>query len=171
MAAAISPFMRLYCNAPIAHDMNDVQCVKGRSYPFPTAMRVLLRPLRFDQWKKDERDKANGLTLSLNDAIILKGLWHASAHVRHLDFCSGERFFKLQAFGEEILFHRPWNARESHNISIQELFGSHFKSFKWQLFCIFVQALSRKFDSKSLRRSARSHVCCCQCSYTDKCSV
>ena len=25
----------------------------------------------------------------------LKGLWHASAQVRHLDFCSGERFFKI----------------------------------------------------------------------------
>ena len=146
MAAAISSFMRLYCNPPIVHDMNDVQCVKGRSYPFPTGVWVLLRPQRFEQWKKDERDKANGLTSSLNDAIVLKGLWHASAHVRHLDFCSGERFFKLQAFGEEILFHRPWNARESHNISIQELFGSHFKSFKCQIFCIFVQALSRKFE-------------------------
>ena len=169
MAAAISPFMRLYCNPPIVHDMNDVQCVKGRSYPFPTGVWVLLRPLRFDQWKKDERDKANGLTSSLNDAIILKGLWHASAHVRHLDFCSGERFFKLQAFGEEILFHRPWNARESHNISIQELFGSHFKSFKCQLFCLLCKHCRE--NSKSLRRSARSHVRCCQCSYTDKCSV
>ena len=38
--------------------------------------------------------------------------------MRHLDFCSGEPFF---AFGEEILFHRPSDARESHNISIQEL--------------------------------------------------
>ena len=37
-------------------------------------------------------------------------------------FLSGEQFFRL-AFGEEILFHRPWDARESHNISIQELFG------------------------------------------------
>ena len=25
----------------------------------------------------------------------LKELWHASAQVRHLDFCSGERFFKI----------------------------------------------------------------------------
>ena len=25
----------------------------------------------------------------------LKGLWHASAHVQQLDFCSGEQFFKI----------------------------------------------------------------------------
>ena len=37
---------------------------------------------------------------------VLKGLWDASAHVRQLDFCSGEQ-----------------KARESHIISIQELFG------------------------------------------------
>ena len=53
---------------------------------------------------------------------LLKGLWHASAHVRQLDFSPADSFSRL-AFGEEILFHRPWDARESHNISIQELFG------------------------------------------------
>ena len=31
--------------------------------------------------------------------------------------------FSRLAFGEEILFHRPWDARESYYISIQELFG------------------------------------------------
>ena len=36
-------------------------------------------------------------------------------------------FFSRLAFGEEILFHRPWDARESHNISIQELFGPFWK--------------------------------------------
>ena len=53
---------------------------------------------------------------------LFKGLWHASAHVRQLDFSPADSFSRL-AFGEEILFHRPWDARESHNISIQELFG------------------------------------------------
>ena len=35
--------------------------------------------------------------------------------------------FSRLAFGEKILFHRPWNARGSHNISIQELFGPFWK--------------------------------------------
>ena len=50
-AAVISPFMSLYCNPPIAHDTNDVQCVKGRphhrgNFPnsFPTGVWLLLRP-------------------------------------------------------------------------------------------------------------------------------
>ena len=53
---AISLFMSLYCNPPIAHDMNDVQCVNGRPqhlenfrYSLPTGVWVVLRPLRFDQ--------------------------------------------------------------------------------------------------------------------------
>ena len=53
---------------------------------------------------------------------VLRGLWQASAHVRQLDFSPGDSLSRL-AFGEEIFFHRPWDARESHNISIQELFG------------------------------------------------
>ena len=75
---AISLFMSLYCNPPIAHDMNDVQCANGRphhrgNFPnsFPTGVWLLLRPLRFDQRKNDEGDKANGLTSTPNDAIIL----------------------------------------------------------------------------------------------------
>ena len=102
----------------------------------------------------------------------LKGLWHASAHVRQLYFCSGEQFFKIGVWWRNPLpsslrgrrkkgrgkgegkrekgkepssspqspspfslppyplpptpfdacyagyFHRPWDARESHNISI-----------------------------------------------------
>ena len=42
-----------------------------------------------------------------------------------LIFVLGNAFVRL-AFGEEIIFHRPWDARESHNISIQELFGPYF---------------------------------------------
>ena len=54
--------------------------------------------------------------------LPLKGLWHASAYVRQLDFSPADSFSRL-AFGEEILLHLPWDTRESHNISIQELFG------------------------------------------------
>ena len=35
--------------------------------------------------------------------------------------------FSRLVFGEEILFHRPLDARESHNISLQELFGPFLK--------------------------------------------
>ena len=41
-----------------------------------------------------------------------------------LIFVLANVFLRL-AFGEEILFHRPRDARESHNIS-QELFGPYF---------------------------------------------
>ena len=34
-------------------------------------------------------------TIERNMPISLKRLWHASAHVRQLDFCSGEQFFKI----------------------------------------------------------------------------
>ena len=35
--------------------------------------------------------------------------------------------FSRFAFGEKILFRRPWYARESYYISIQELFGLFWK--------------------------------------------
>ena len=53
--------------------------------------------------------------------------------------------FSRLAFGEEILFHRPGDARESQNISIQELFWSIFEVLN-AIFCIFVRALSRIFE-------------------------
>ena len=62
-------------------------------------------------FKNDKMIRLNYLTILLTDISstkkcpfcaqdnkfwrYLKGLWHASAHVRHLDFCSGERFFKI----------------------------------------------------------------------------
>ena len=56
--------------------------------------------------------------------ISLKGLWHASAHVLQLDFCSGEQFFKIGVLVKKSSsFHRPLDALESHDNSIQELFG------------------------------------------------
>ena len=41
----------------------------------------------------------------------LKGLWHASAHVRHLDFFPAEGFSSLLS-GKKISFHRPLSAIE-----------------------------------------------------------
>ena len=62
----------------MAHDMNDAWYMKGRPhhlgnfrYSFPKGVWVVLRPLWFDQRKNDEGDKANGLTSTPNDAIIL----------------------------------------------------------------------------------------------------
>ena len=49
--------------------------------------------------------------------------------VTHFCACAATWFLFWQTvfqdwrFGGEILFHRPWDARESHNISTQELFG------------------------------------------------
>ena len=40
----------------------------------------------------------------------LKGLWHASAHVRHLDLWSGEPFFQNSLLVKKFLFHRLWDA-------------------------------------------------------------
>ena len=98
----------------------------------------------------------------------LKGLWHASAHVRHLDLWCGEPFFKI-GFWWKILFHRPWDARESYYISIQEVFCP-FWMFQTPYF-VFLCKHCRK-NSKSLRRSARIHIICCQCSYKRiKCGV
>ena len=65
--------------------------------------------------------------------------------------------FSRLAFGEEILFHRPRDARESHNISIQELFGP-FGKFENAIFCIFVQVLSRKFEVIEKNRTMPSSL-------------
>ena len=74
---AIGLFMSLYCNLPMAHDMNDAWYVKGRPhhlgnfrYSFPKGVWVVLRPLWFDQRKREERDKANGFKSPPNDAIL-----------------------------------------------------------------------------------------------------
>ena len=55
-------------NPPIAHDMNDVQWVKGKPphwencpISFPTGVWLLLRPLRFEtneRMMKEERPRA-----------------------------------------------------------------------------------------------------------------
>ena len=64
VAAAISPFMSLYCSPPIAHDMNDVQCVKVRPHhrgncpdSFPTRVWLRLHPLLFQTSERMMKEK------------------------------------------------------------------------------------------------------------------
>ena len=78
-------------------------------------------------------------------------------------------FFLRLAFGEKILFHRPWDDRESYSISIREIFCPFWKF--WAPYFVFLCKHCPQ-NSKSLRRSARMHIICCQCSYTRiKCGV
>ena len=83
-------------------------------------------------------------TLFSNWTWLLKGLWHASEHVRRLDFSSGEPFSRL-AFGEKNLV--PSTLRHPRKLLYQ------YSRAIWSIlevlnaiFCIFVQALSRKFE-------------------------
>ena len=55
----------------------------------------------------------------------LKGLWHASAHVRHLDLWSGEPFFKIGFWWKNPLPSTPWRY-----ISVFEGYFVLFGSFK-----------------------------------------
>ena len=69
----------------------------------------------------------------------LKGLWHASAHVRHLDLWSGEPFFQDWLLVKKSSSIDPEAPEYSRDIlSILEVLNA--------IFCIFVQALSKKFE-------------------------
>ena len=78
---------------------------------------------------------------SLDVQSYLKGLWHASAHVRHLDLWSGEPFFKIGFW---------W--KKSSSIDSETLLYQYSRDILYILevlnaiFCIFVQALSKKFE-------------------------
>ena len=64
--------------------------------------------------------------------------------------------FSSLAFGEEILFHRPWDPRKSHNISIQELFGPVL-SFMSRIDLVSKNWLAncfRNFSKKDLKKTA-----------------
>ena len=55
------------------HDMNDmwkVDQITGKTSLLFFIISSVGSFIRFDQWKKDEGDKANGLTLTPNDTII-----------------------------------------------------------------------------------------------------
>ena len=94
----------------------------------------------------------------------LKGLWHASAHVQHLDLWSGEPFFKIGFW---------W--KKSSSIDSETLLYQYSRDILYILeflnvkLCIFVQALSKKFQV--MRRSARRHIICCQCVPTNGSNV
>ena len=67
--------------------------------------------------------------------------------------------FSSLAFGEEILFHRPWDPRKSHNISIQELFGPVVQvlSFMSRIDLVSKNWLAncfRNFSKKDLKKTA-----------------
>ena len=81
---------------------------------------------------------------SLDVQSYLKGLWHASAHVRHLDLWSGEPFFKIGFWWKNPLpstLRRPRKLFYQYSrdiLSILEVLNA--------MICIFVQALSKKFE-------------------------
>ena len=66
----------------------------------------------------------------------LKGLWHASAHVRHLDLWSGEPFFQDWLLVKKSSFIYP-ETPEKAIISVFERSFVHFGSFKHHIlyFC------------------------------------
>ena len=59
----------------------------------------------------------------------LKGLWHASAHVRHLDLWSGEPFFQDRLLVKKSSFIDP-ETPEKAILSVFERYFVHFGSFK-----------------------------------------
>ena len=59
----------------------------------------------------------------------LKGLWHASAHVRQLDFCSGEQFFKIGVLVKKSSSTDP-ETPEKAIISVFKSYLVHLGSFK-----------------------------------------
>ena len=81
---------------------------------------------------------------SLDVQSYLKGLWHASAHVRHLDLWSGEPCFQDRLLVKNPLsstLRRPRKLFYQYSrdiLSILEVLNA--------IFCIFVQALSKKFE-------------------------
>ena len=61
--------------------------------------------------------------------ISLKGLWHASAHVRQLDFRSGEQFFKIGVLVKKSSSIDP-ETPEKAIISVFKSYLVHLGSFK-----------------------------------------
>ena len=75
---------------------------------------------------------------------MLKGLWHASANVRHLDFCSGKRFFKIGFWWRNPLpttLRRPRKPQYQYSRAIWSIL-----EVSNAIFFTFVQGLLRKFE-------------------------
>ena len=70
---------------------------------------------------------------------LLKGLWHAAAHVRQLDFCSGEQFFKIGVLVKNSSSIDP-ETPEKAIISAFKRYLVHLGSFKRHIlyFCASV---------------------------------
>ena len=66
---------------------------------------------------------------SLDVQSYLKGLWHASAHVRHLDLWSGEPCFQDRLLVKKSSFIDP-ETPEKAILSVFERYFVHFGSFK-----------------------------------------
>ena len=68
--------------------------------------------------------------------ISLKGLWHASAHVLQLDFCSGEQFFKIGVLVKKSSSIDP-ETPEKATTSVFKSYLVHLGSFKGHIlyFC------------------------------------
>ena len=103
------------------------------------------------------------LTLLLSHQSF-KELWHASAHVRNLEFRSGEPFFqdwllvKKNPLPLTLRCARKLLYQYSRaNWSILEVLNAVFYSF--------VQALSSKFEVIEEKCTRTYYLICCQCSY------
>ena len=70
---------------------------------------------------------------------LLKALWHATAHVRQLDFCSGEQFFKIGVLVKKSSCIDPETPKKAI-ISVFKRYLVHLGSFKCHIlyFCASV---------------------------------
>ena len=75
--------------------------------------------------------------------ISLKGLWHASAHVRQLDFRSDEQFFKIGDLVKKSYSIDP-ETPEKAMISVFKSYLVRLGSFKRHIYFVFLCKYSRK---------------------------
>ena len=75
--------------------------------------------------------------------ISLKGLWHASAHVRQLDFRSDEQFFKIGVLVKKSSSIDP-ETPEKAMISVFKSYLVQLGSFKRHIYFVFLCKYSRK---------------------------
>ena len=96
-------------------------------------------------FRPENSDCAECVTFSLpHIKFNLKGLWHASTHVRHLDFFPAEGFSSLLS-GKKISFHRPLSASElcwnlvkrilDHLWAILVVYMCIFLKIHWEIGC------------------------------------
>ena len=98
------------------------------------------------------------VSTGIENESFRKGLWHSSTHTWGVLISHPANLFSRLAFGEKIVSHRPWDARESYYVTIQLV---HFGSFKRHIL-YFCESIVKKIRSH-WGVSARSHILCCQC--------